>query len=267
MANSKKFILPVIAMVFVVMLCSCGSTKKIVYFQGVDTLNLDQSAGLFDARIMPKDQLSIYVVTSDPEASKQFNMQANMSSTMMSTGAGGRGSLQTFLVDNDGCINFPTLGFIHVQGLTKREFEKKLLGLIKPYLAEDEHPIVTVRMTSFYVTMIGETGSRLIPVENERMTIIEALASAGDLTMYGRRDNILLIREDATGKKSVHRLNISQGDILNSPYFYLQQNDVIYVEPNKTSIHRQAIANNTLWISVLSSITSLISMYFIFKKL
>ena len=115
--------------------------------------------------------------------------------------------------------------------------------------------------------MIGETGSRLIPVENERMTIIEALASAGDLTMYGRRDNILLIREDATGKKSVHRLNISQGDILNSPYFYLQQNDVIYVEPNKTSIHRQAIANNTLWISVLSSITSLISMYFIFKKL
>ena len=265
MANSKKFMLPVIAMLFIAMFCSCGSTKKIVYFQGADTINLDKSAGLFDARIMPKDQLTIYVVTSDPEASKQFNMQSNMSSNMSSMG--GRSSLQTFLVDNDGNINFPTLGFVHVQGLTKREVEKKILDLVKPYLAADENPIVTVRMTSFYVTMIGETGSLIIPVDNERMTIIEALASAGDLTMYGRRDNILLIREDATGKKSVHRLNISQADILNSPYYYLQQNDVIYVEPNKTSIHRQAIANNTLWISVLSSITSLISMYFIFQKL
>jgi polysaccharide export outer membrane protein len=105
--------------------------------------------------------------------------------------------------------------------------------------------------------MIGETGSRLIPVTGERMTIIEALASAGDLTMYGRRDNILLIREDNTGKKSVHRLDISDADILNSPYFYLQQNDVIYVEPNQTLINRTAISNNTLWMSLISSVVSL----------
>jgi len=257
MAIYRSISKAVVAALVVVVLASCGSSKNIVYFQGADTVNLENSGGLFDARIMPKDQLTIYVMTSNPEASRQFNMATNFSS-MSSYGMSSQTTtLQTYLVDNEGNINFPTIGFIHVEGLTKRECENRIRDLVRPYLAAEENPYVKVSMTSFHITMIGETGSRLIPVTGERMTIIEALASAGDLTMYGRRDNILLIREDNTGKKSVHRLDISDADILNSPYFYLQQNDVIYVEPNQTLINRTAISNNTLWMSLISSVVSL----------
>ena len=257
MAIYRSISKAVVAALVVVVLASCGSSKNIVYFQGADTVNLENSGGLFDARIMPKDQLTIYVMTSNPEASRQFNMATNFSS-MSSYGISSQATtLQTYLVDNEGNINFPTIGFIHVEGLTKRECENRIRDLVRPYLAAEENPYVKVSMTSFHITMIGETGSRLIPVTSERMTIIEALASAGDLTMYGRRDNILLIREDNTGKKSVHRLDISDADILNSPYFYLQQNDVIYVEPNQTLINRTAISNNTLWMSLISSVVSL----------
>ena len=257
MAIYRSISKAVVAALVVVVLASCGSSKNIVYFQGADTVNLENSGGLFDARIMPKDQLTIYVMTSNPEASRQFNMATNFSS-MSSYGMSRQATtLQTYLVDNEGNINFPTIGFIHVEGLTKRECENRIRDLVRPYLAAEENPYVKVSMTSFHITMIGETGSRLIPVTGERMTIIEALASAGDLTMYGRRDNILLIREDNTGKKSVHRLDISDADILNSPYFYLQQNDVIYVEPNQTLINRTAISNNTLWMSLISSVVSL----------
>jgi polysaccharide export outer membrane protein len=128
-------------------------------------------------------------------------------------------------------------------------------------MSKTEKPVVTVRMSSYHVTLIGETGSSIVPVTTEKMNIIEALASAGDLTMTGRRDNILLIREDAQGQKSIHRLDISNADILNSPYYYLQQNDILYIEPNRTKINRQAIANNTIWyglIGIATSITSLV---------
>ncbi|MBR2102681.1 MAG: polysaccharide biosynthesis/export family protein [Prevotella sp.] len=252
----KKALFSIIVVVMALAMGSCGSTKDIVYFQGVDTLNLAPSKWLYDARIMPKDMLTINVSTSDPEAAKPFNK--NFTNIQ---GMGNSASLYGYLVDNDGMINLPMIGMLHVEGLTSRECEALILDKISPYMSKTEKPVVTVRMSSYHVTLIGETGSSIVPVTTEKMNIIEALASAGDLTMTGRRDNILLIREDAQGQKSIHRLDISKADILNSPYYYLQQNDILYIEPNRTKINRQAIANNTIWyglIGIATSITSLV---------
>jgi len=261
----KGFISFFIAFTAAIVLGSCGSTKKIVYFQGADTVNLEKSVGLYDARIKPKDRLSIYVYTTNSEVSRQFNMSMNMSSSQSGYTTQVR-ELQDYIVDNEGNINFPVIGFVHVQGLTKRECEKKIHDLIMPYMSATENPIITVRMSSFRIAVIGETGSRVIPVTEEKMSIVEALASAGDLTLYGRRDNILLIRTDSTGRKSTHRMNIADANILNSPYYYLQQDDVIYIEPNKTLINRTAISNNTLWLSLLTTVASFTAMILAIAK-
>ena len=105
---------------------------------------------------------------------------------------------------------------------------------IAPYLAKTERPLVTVRMSSYRITVLGEVkGPGVIPVTTEKISVLEAIASAGDLSIYGRRDNVMLIREDSNGQKSIHRLNLNDANIINSPYFYLQQNDVLYIQPNK----------------------------------
>ena len=123
------------------------------------------------------------------------------------------------------------------------------------YLTETENPIVTVKMSSYHITVLGEVGSPgIIPVNTERMTILEAIASAGDLTIFGKRENILLIREDARGEKSVHRLNLNDARLLNSPYYHLQQNDVVYVEPQKIK------AKNSFFNQYTSLYFSLVSM-------
>ena len=200
----------VVALAIMMLLGSCGSTKDIVYFQGVDDLDLSPSKGLYDARIFPKDMLMINVSTTDPEASKPFNL--NYQNNMTGSNIAGM-NMYGYLVDNDGNINFPMIGMLHVEGLTTRECESLILDKIKFYMAKNETPIVTVRLSSYHITLIGETGSRIVPVTTEKMNIVEALANGGDLTMTGRRDNILLIREDKTGQKSIHRLDISKGDI------------------------------------------------------
>jgi len=243
----------------ILFLASCAGSKKIVYFQNIDEVDLSNSAGLYDARIMPKDILSITVFSSDPITSAPYNqtVQNTMSNNQLSTGSS---MLQSYLVDNNGDINFPKLGTIHVQGLTKTECEKMILEKISPEF--NELPIVTVRMSSYRVTVTGEVNRPgVFPVTSEKMSVLEALAQAGDLTLYGRRDNILLLREDATGKKSVHKLDLKDANIINSPYYYVQQNDVIYVEPNKVRANNSTIGQSTtIWFSVISILTSLASL-------
>ncbi|MCI6159984.1 MAG: polysaccharide biosynthesis/export family protein [Prevotellaceae bacterium] len=254
----KRILFPIVIVFVSLFLSSCGSTKKIVYFQGADTINLAPSRFLYDARIMPKDMLIINVSTTDPEAAKPFNINyQNMQGAYNNTNGI---NMYGYLVDNEGKINFPMVGSLHVEGMTSRECEALILEKIRPYMAKTETPIVTVRMSSYHVTVIGEAGSRIVPVSTEKMNIVEALASAGDLSIYGRRDNILLIRTDKYGEKSTHRLDISKADILNSPYYYLQQNDIIYIEPNKTKINSTAINNASIWFGALGMVTSLSSL-------
>ena len=175
---------------------------------------------------------------------------------------GGYGSLQTYLVDNEGNIEFPVIGKIHVQGLTKNQCQDLIKSKIQPYLAETENPIVTVRMSSYRVTITGAVSRpTVVPVTTEKMSIIEAITSAGDLSIYGKRENIILIREKETGEKEYHRLNLNDANIINSPYYYLQQNDIIYVEPNKVLAKNSSIGSSTtIWFSFIGIVTSVASL-------
>ena len=258
----KKILGLVASAVLCLLLGSCGSGKNIAYFKNADTISLAASKGLYDARIMPKDLLTITVSTTDPKASMPFNL--SVTNTLNSTGTlyTGAGALQTYLVDNDGYINFPVVGKIDVGGLTKRQCENRIRESILPYMAKTEHPIVTGKMASFKVAVAGEVKSPgIFTVDQEKISIMEALARAGDLTIYGRRENVLLIREDSTGEKSIHRINLNDANLINSPYYYLQQNDYIYVEPNKVQAQNSAIGSSvTIWFSVLSVVTSVASL-------
>lgn len=244
------------------MLASCASSKKVAYFQNAVDGVVERSEGLYDAKIMPKDILTITVSTTNPEAATPFNL--TISNTLNATGQmySGSGVLQTYLVDNNGEIEYPVVGNIKVAGLTKNECQELVKSKIKAFLAEDEDPIVTVRMSSYRVTIIGEVRSPgVIPVGTEKMSILEALASAGDLTIYGKRDNVMLIREEANGQKTVHRLNLNDANIISSPYYYLQQNDIVYVEPNGVQAKNSAIGSSTtIWFSFVGIVTSVASL-------
>lgn len=258
----KKLIAPIVLALVVLSFFSCGSTKNVAYFQNADTLNLSASKGLYDAKIMPKDLLTITVSTTDPKAAAPFNL--SVQSTLGNGGSlsSGSGSLLQYLVDNDGCINFPVVGLIKVAGLTKRECEDLIHDKIKPYMAANERPIINVRMSSFKISVLGEVASPgQYTVDAEKISILQALADAGDLTIYGKRNNVMLVREDANGQKSIHRLNLNDANLINSPYYYLQQNDAIIVEPNKVKAQNSSIGQSTtLWFSAIGIVTSVASL-------
>lgn len=244
-----------------IILASCGSVKNIAYLQNSDDINFEKSRFLYDARIMPKDQLTISVNTTTPEASMPFNLLLQNEYTQ-GRSMSAAGVLMPYLVDNDGYITFPVIGRLKVGGLTKSEAEKLIFEKIRPYMAESENPVVTVRMSSYSVSVLGEVarpGS--FQVSREKITILEALAQAGDLTIYGVRDKVKLIREDITGKKQIVNLNLNDANLVNSPYYYLQQNDVVYVEPNKVKAQNSKVGQTTsLWFSATSILVSLASL-------
>ena len=258
----KKLLLGFVACAAILVMVGCGSSKNVPYFTNIDSISLAASRGLYDAHIMPKDELSITVNTIDPDASAPFNLQVKPNLGSSGQIATGGGSLQGYLVDNDGFINFPVVGKLHVAGLTKTECEDLIKSKVLPYLAKGENPIVTVNMSSYRVTVLGEVGHPgVVPVSTEKMSILEALASAGDLSIYGRRDNVLLIREDATGQKHQYRLNLNDANLINSPYYYLQQNDIVYVQPNRVKAGNSGIGSSTtIWFSFISIATSVASL-------
>ena len=258
----KIFLFTLVLLASLVLLGGCSGSKEVAYFQNIDSVSLAASRGLYDAKIMPKDELTITVNTIDPTASAPFNLSVSNSVGTSGQLASGSGSLQGYLVDNDGNINFPKVGVLHVVGLTKNQCQDLIRSKISSYFNVNENPIVTVRMSSYRVTVIGEVGApRVVPVTTEKINIMEALASCGDLTIYGKRNNVILIREDAKGEKSYHRLNLNDANLLNSPYYYLQQNDMVYVEPNSVKAKNASIgASTTLWLSAVGIVTSLASL-------
>lgn len=247
---------------FSLLFTACGSTGKVAYIQNPDKVNLESSKVLFDARIMPKDLLTITVSTVNPEAAVPFNLTAPTAMTQENLSLTSQPTLQTYLVSNDGTIEFPIIGSISVGGLTKTECESMILEKIRPYLAETEKPIVTVRMSSYSIAVLGEVknpGS--FQVTREKINIFEALAQAGDMTIYGVRDRVRLIREDASGKKEIHVLDLSDANIINSPYYYLQQNDIVYVEPSNIKKQDARVGSMTnLWFSATSILVSVASL-------
>ena len=256
----KLFI--VLCGVFCLLGSSCTSYQEIPYLQNIASVNASQdSLSLFDAKIMPKDLLTITVNTSDPEAATPFNLTVQSTSSSASRQTlTQQPTLQQYLVDNQGNINFPVLGVLHLGGLTKREAESMIREKLKPYLREI--PIVTVRMVNYKISVLGEVANPgTFTVSNEKVNVLEALAMAGDMTIWGLRDNVKLVREKDNGVKEIVLLDLNQADIVNSPYYYLQQNDILYVSPNKTKAKNSDIGQSTsLWVSATSILVSLASL-------
>ena len=252
--------------VSVLLLASCSSYKQVPYLQDPAVVNAIQEAQpLYDAKIMPKDLLTITVNTTDPEASAPFNLTVQSAiNTGRTNSLTQQPTLQQYLVNNEGTIDFPVLGRLHVGGLTKTEAEDMIREKLKPYLQKTETPIVTVRMANYKISVLGEVARPgTFTVSNEKVNIFEALAMAGDLTVWGIRDNVKLIREDATGKREIINLNLNNAEIVTCPYYYLQQNDILYVSPNKTKAKNSDIGQSTsLWFSATSILVSVASLLY-----
>lgn len=240
-------------------LYSCTAHKSIPYLTNMGNESIENKQNS-ETRITINDQLTIVVNSTTPEATVAFNLNVTPTQLNGATLTMGQ-SLQTYLVNSNGMINFPIIGEIKVADLTKEELESLIKSRIYPQYLKEE-PIITIRITNFRVSVLGEVNRPgNFPVSNERINIFEALALAGDLTLYGKRNNILLVREGEKGKTETVRLNLQDKDILQSPYFYLKQNDVIYVQPNKPKGNASAISSaETLSVSITSVLISLTSL-------
>lgn len=236
---------PLLGLIAVWIMTACASRESIVYFQG-DLEMIEQQAEQYSPTIQPDDKLVITVSARDFEATKPFN-QVNFYYQSQS-----EARIQSYLVDEEGFIEYPVLGRIKLGGLNRSEAMSYMKNLLEEYIID---PGVTIQITNFKVTVLGEVttpGSHILP--NERITILEAIGLAGDLTINGVRENVLVIRE-TEGEKSFHRIDLTSNEVFNSPVYFLKQNDVVYVEPNKAQINSSTYSRNT---SVIISIAGLI---------
>jgi polysaccharide export outer membrane protein len=247
MGNIGKWSFLFLSVFLLFFLTSCVNTKKVVYFNNIQDTTLKNVNPAVESTITKSDVLGITVSSVNPQAAAIFNSPGSMSATPMNPVTSGTNvaavSLNNntlvppigYLVTEDGTMQFPVLGSIKVAGLTKKQLEKKIVDeLVDKKLLID--PIVNVRFLNFRVTVMGEVAKpTTINVYNERISVLEALGLAGDLTIYGKRENVLLIREEGNDKV-VRRLDLNSEKILASPYYYLKTNDVIYVEPNTARI-------------------------------
>ncbi|MBO4814548.1 MAG: polysaccharide biosynthesis/export family protein [Muribaculaceae bacterium] len=220
---------------FALLLGSCGTAKDVTYMQEADQLPaevLNATAKVVDPVIMPGDILQINVGSLNTEAVKPFNKKEYLSSSPNITNTESENSIYYYLVDNNGYIDFPMLGQLHIGGMTQSAVQNHIASLIYPrYLTEK--PNVEVRFRNFHVYVLGEVRSPgMLKAANGRMNVLEAIAQAGDLNIQGRRDNVMVIHTNADGSRSVNRVNLLDKNLLVSPHFNLQQNDIIYVAPN-----------------------------------
>ena len=261
----------------VLILSACSSVKNVAYFQKVgtqtDSINQNKNTGVHRATIKPLDLLTISVVTSQPETSRTFNLlvpqlsENSATSLASTTSLTATPALQPYLVDEDGNIDFPVFGKLQVKGLTRKELESVLQEKLSMAFSK-ERPIITIRIINFTVDVVGEVVKPgKYSTTNERLTIFDGLALAGDMTVYGRRDNVKVLRENADGTKKYITVNLNDENIIHSPGYYLGQNDVVYVEPNKAKSNSSHFgAAESFGISALSIVISLTTLGFTILK-
>ena len=245
----------VIGLLVLLLLTSCASKKGVVYFQDIEGVQVNDTLLNFEPKIQSGDMLLINVSAIDGEAAMPFNLYE----TPMIGSAATNAKPLNYLVDADGDIQFPVIGRLKVKGSTTKELTEQLTTMIEAYIKK---PIINIRMTNFKVTVLGQVkapGAYSVP--NERITILEAIGLAGDLEIHGKRKNVTLIREH-NGQRKFVNIDLTSKELFSSPYYFLAQNDVIYVEPNKVQVNASAVGANTgVIISVTSIILSLISIF------
>lgn len=248
-------------------LTSCKTYKKINYIQDVQVNSTEQIAENLGIRIQPKDMLSIVVSSKTPELAAVFNLPVVSYQAGSETVAGaGSQRLIGYVVDNNGYIDFPILGKIRVSGMTRWELQDDIKeriinqGLMKEL-------VVSVEFMNFKISIMGEVNAPgAYTINGDKVTILEALSMAKDLTIFGKRDGVYVIREES-GTRTTYQIDLRSTSLFDSPAFYLRQNDVVYVEPNKvragqSTINENSLKSVSLWISISSFLTSLAVLIF-----
>ena len=255
--KTKYSFLAVVLVLGILAVSSCRSAKEVVYMQDVKIEDKQVIKNYQDIKIKPGDMLSIFVSHKEPQLSALFNPQG---SNMTEAGQ----KMVGYTVDLEGNIDFPVVGRIRAAGLTRSQ----LSSMLKNRLADDgllKDAVVTVTYRNFNVSVLGEVNNPgKFTVESDRVSLLDALALAGDLTIYGRRDSIMVLRE-SEGERSVMFANLLSKDVLNSQSFYLQQNDVVYVKPNRIKAQQSGINQNNnvgVWLSSISLLTSILMLLF-----
>ena len=236
-------------------LVSCNTSRKVAYFENVQDAAFKSNLATVEAPIQASDILTITISSLNAEASAIFNPASN-SVTRIASASGTETIAGGYLVNPEGNIQLPIIGNVVAAGLTKKQLKESITNILlsKKLLID---PIVDIRYLNFEVTVLGEVGRpTVITVPSEKISLIKALGLAGDLTIYGRRDNVLLIREE-NGQRITRHIDLNSSDFLSSPYYYLQPNDVIYVEPNKTKVASSSRSQQVVPI-VLSSLSIIV---------
>jgi polysaccharide export outer membrane protein len=254
--NFQGFIL----VVLILFSTSC-STKKVVYFDGINNVTIrSKFPPNIESEIQINDLLSITVSSANPQASAIFNAPNESTPTTSSATSYGNTLTIGYLVNLNGDILFPVLGKIHAQGLTKSQLQ----ALLTKQLVDSKQlvdPIVTIRQLNFRVSVLGEVAKPgVYTTPNEKISLLEDLSFAGDITIYGKKDNVLLVREDDKGDKLIVRIDLTSSNLFTSPYYYLKSNDVIYVEPSQNREKKERFAQITpIILSVVSLLIITIS--------
>lgn len=250
-------------LLFVMALASCTSYKQVPYLQNSRDFKSDAlQPNVTEPVIMPYDMLTISVVNAqDAMAAMSYNLIMPMDNSVIRSMTS-QPTLQNYVVDANGCVNIPNVGEVSLAGKTIHEAEEIVLAKVAS--AFTIPPTITVRFVDYKISVLGEvTAPGTYTIKNGKVNILHALSLARDLTIYGERENVKIIREDANGKQNIYEVNLNDAALLNSPYYYLQQNDVVYVTPNKSKAKNSDVGSSTsLWFSGTSVAVSLISLLF-----
>ena len=252
-----------LSLLALLLLASCTSYKKVPYMQNSsEWADVEQTIAVYEPRVMPNDMLNIIVSNPDnPTSSLAYNLvvSSDYSRGQFLTS---QPTLQNYLVDADGYVTMPNVGKLHVAGKTIAEVEQSVFDCVKNSFSSV--PVVIARFVNFKISVLGEVAAPgTFTINNGRVTLLEALALARDLTIYGQRENVKVIRESADGKRTIAEVNLNDVSLLNSPYYYLQQNDVVYVTPNESKAKNSDIGSSTsLWFSGTSILISLASLLY-----
>lgn len=241
--------------IMAVIAAGCVTQKKMTYMRDADAETAKALNSQFEAQsqviIRSGDALTIFVSALDQEAVTPYNLPAAIYAQPGTNQVQTTPMLQYYIVDENGDVTMPVLGKVHVAGLTRVEAEDAVRQQLERQVV---NPSVQIRLINAKVSVLGEVNRPgQVSMTGDRLTLIEALAAAGDMTVYGRRDNVLVTRE-VNGKLEMARIDLNGTDVFNSPYYYLQQNDVVYVSPNK--VRAVSSTNASLWISLVGTLAS-----------
>ena len=252
-----------LSLLALLLLASCTSHKKVPYMQNSrDWTDVEKAVAVHEPRVMPNDMLSIIVSNPDnPASSLAYNLIASYD-PYKGQSLTSQPTFQNYLVDSDGYVTMPNIGKLLVGGKTISEVEQSIFDLVKNSFSST--PVVIVRFVDFKISVLGEvTAPGTYTIKNGKVTLLEALALARDLTIYGQRENVKIVRESVDGKRTIAEVDLNDASLLASPYYYLQQNDVVYVTPNESKAKNSDIGSSTsLWFSGTSILISLASLLY-----